>query len=533
MVEFRRHEGLHLPFDPIQCSWSQVVMQMRNALDAAGDSEQADAHFFTRQRRKLANITRIIEPMMDAIPDDLCYLHGGLALLFFLIQTREKIRRDILDVFIELPGVLTMADKKSRYFCDDVNLHSSIEDLKLTLFQTIPALIHILRPGTICENPGSRIAAPFRSFKAEDLLGQIRKKTGKVETVSRNLQDDIALKTFHYAESIHEMSATAQQHNRDIDLRILMLQRSLDQQRNDAINVQNGMFQMLTNFVSQYFVRQADMGPAAQLQMLPEPPVSSAAKREALLGILEVPEQMEAKDLKNVVRQNQAYDMASKSYGAMILSSRQFSEWFNSNDPEIVYIEGQLDSTQFGKTSPISYFCGNLAEALRVSGRDVVLRFFCGQHTAFDDRLGGPRGLIRALLAQLLRLGPTASLDEVSLEGFQGTHDAITMDELCRLFTMLIDGFPAHMTIFCIIDGLSHLEGERWRGDYGLLLEALDTIWRSSGLGARVKVLVTSPTRSRSLPQNIPPERQIRVTDRGSRIGERKQANLWEGLQER
>ncbi len=218
----------------------------------------------------------------------------------------------------------------------------------------------------------------------------------------------------------------------------------------------------------------------------------------------------------------------SKSFGAMIISSPQFQRWLASDGPDIAYVEGQLDSSKFGKTSPISYFCANLAEVFRMQDGAVILRFFCGQHVASTDRLNGPRGLVRSLLAQLLRAGSSASLDELDLENFQGTHDAIGMEDLCRLLLILLGGFPIHINIFCIIDGFSHLERDKWSQDYFCFLSVLANILASNGSSTRLKVLVTSPTKSRHLQENIREEAHIKVTDRGSRMGPKMQASLWD-----
>jgi hypothetical protein len=44
-----------------------------------------------------------------------------------------------------------MACSKSQSFPDNLSLHESIDDLKVTLFDAIPSLIEILMPGEFCE----------------------------------------------------------------------------------------------------------------------------------------------------------------------------------------------------------------------------------------------------------------------------------------------------------------------------------------------------------------------------------------------
>ncbi len=84
MDKFRLQEKAGLPFNPIKCSWSDVMLQLGMATQAAASSEQGDKHWLTGRRRKLARMTRMIEPLLEALPDDLCYLHGALALVFYV-----------------------------------------------------------------------------------------------------------------------------------------------------------------------------------------------------------------------------------------------------------------------------------------------------------------------------------------------------------------------------------------------------------------------------------------------------------------
>ncbi len=125
---------------------------------------------------------------------------------------------------------------------------------------------------------GAKIARAFRSIDGEELLSSIRSKCKKIETRARNLQGDVIFDIHRHTESIHEiskttngmvgeidvqykeivgMSQTTQEQigkiddqYKDIDNRIFQLQRTVDQQLNDAIHSQNTMFQMLKEVVS-------------------------------------------------------------------------------------------------------------------------------------------------------------------------------------------------------------------------------------------------------------------------------------------
>jgi hypothetical protein len=138
------------------------------AEDAAATTEQGDKKFLTHSRRKLNTMSKSIMPLLDAISKELWVLRGRLAIIFHvciavkllhflrlikvlqLAQYREKVRRDILDTFEDIPGIIAMGCSKSQSFAQDAKLHDSIEDLKVTLFEAIPSLIEILMPGKFC-----------------------------------------------------------------------------------------------------------------------------------------------------------------------------------------------------------------------------------------------------------------------------------------------------------------------------------------------------------------------------------------------
>jgi hypothetical protein len=80
--EYGRLEGGRLPFNPVDCSWANVFEELRKAEDAAIISGQGDKRFLTKSRRKLTIMSKSIVPLLQALPDELCVLQGGLATIF-------------------------------------------------------------------------------------------------------------------------------------------------------------------------------------------------------------------------------------------------------------------------------------------------------------------------------------------------------------------------------------------------------------------------------------------------------------------
>jgi hypothetical protein len=248
---------------------------------------------------------------------------------------------------------------------------------------------------------------------------------------------------------------------------------------------------------------------------------------EQLITLLHVPLEQEVCDLDFVLRQSKEFDSTSKSYGAVVMSSLRFQKWVVSNEADLIYVEGHLDSSRFGKTSPISYFCANLARLFRDSETSITLYFFCGQHVASNDDLQGPRGLIRSLLSQFLQIWPSAPLHGVDLAGFDGNHESIPIEDLCQTFEWLLRQIPIHSTVFCIIDDLAQFEKDRWDEDSWNVLRMLGTLIVGQEPSIRFKVLITSSTKSKRLQEYFPEELCIQVTERDRLMRQRRQQSLW------
>jgi hypothetical protein len=165
LQQYERLVDETLNFNPANCSWGVVLEELRKAQEAAAESERRGKGLFTKNRRKLGRISMIITPVLQALPDHLSILHGGLAVIFNvriassenpnvdakvsqIAQHREKNRQDILDAFEDIPEIIAMAHSKSKNFPDDKGLRDSIENLKMTLLEAIPNLVDLLRPGT-------------------------------------------------------------------------------------------------------------------------------------------------------------------------------------------------------------------------------------------------------------------------------------------------------------------------------------------------------------------------------------------------
>jgi hypothetical protein len=73
-----RSQATDLDFDLLSCTWEDVLNEMKKAEAAASESHGRETKFHA----KAWKVLDVMSPALEAIPDELCILHGGIALIF-------------------------------------------------------------------------------------------------------------------------------------------------------------------------------------------------------------------------------------------------------------------------------------------------------------------------------------------------------------------------------------------------------------------------------------------------------------------
>lgn len=262
---------------------------------------------------------------------------------------------------------------------------------------------------------------------------------------------------------------------------------------------------------------------------------------EDLLRIMDVNHLRITKDAAMVARRGPTFPAEENERAAHMVMLPQTRALMNTDDtnPTIVAVDGHFDPSQHGKISPVSYICSMLSQAMRqqtqehiaspgaghsemASSRKVVLEYYCSLHTV--DDLRGPQGLMRCLVTQLIL--------SLVANGWMGQEDAVhlpylrdveedllkerCLDAVCRLFMALTRHVPRGVPVYCFVDSWSAYEREDLRADYQVVMDTLLEATDASSLdnGANVKLLLTSPTKSRWLIGVLPPERKVALRNR-------------------
>ncbi|KAB2572579.1 hypothetical protein DBV05_g8737 [Lasiodiplodia theobromae] len=139
-----------------------------------------------------------------------------------------------------------------------------------------------------------------------------------------------------------------------------------------------------------------------------------------------------------------------------------------------------------------------------------VVQFFCGRHTSSSDPLGGPNGLIRGILAQLLRLGNfnLSFIDSRTPKEYIQRH---SLGQLTDTLKRLVRQLDRHVILFIFVDGVSLLERGEWIQDLNKVMYDLRELTWDKTVAATVKIIVTNPGKSRGLGSCIASEDRVLV----------------------
>lgn len=115
---------------------------------------------------------------------------------------------------------------------------------------------------------------------------------------------------------------------------------------------------------------------------------------------------------------------------------------------------------------------------------------------------------MNSLLAQLLLLHPDFEISHRDLEDIE----AGTLESVQLLFEKLVAQLPPTVFLFVVIDGISLYEDPARLEETRKVMEGLRVLGQcSDGIGPVVKLLVTSPTRIRHLPEGVAKDEVLSV----------------------
>lgn len=239
-----------------------------------------------------------------------------------------------------------------------------------------------------------------------------------------------------------------------------------------------------------------------------------------LLEALDVSYLASFTDLEKVLDQNNIIKPQHLGRARWLLVEDKFKIWLAPKQNDFLLVDGYCAEFGVRRISPLSVFVASLAVSMTQTLGVISLTFFCSEHFTGSDSLSGPAGLIRSLILQLLLQCPKLpepNLDFISEDLFDQIWE-FNLSALCYLFRLLVERIEQHMTIYCLIDNISELEGSihGWRRELHYLIEKLIDIAEDDRIPAIFKLLVTCGHRSIDVVSLFPKPKHIQLQTENS-----------------
>ena len=215
----------------------------------------------------------------------------------------------------------------------------------------------------------------------------------------------------------------------------------------------------------------------------------------------------------------EAVEVGATLIAQEILAQKTITNWFFNKDSDILFVEGRFSSPPYARDTPLSIMSSRVVESFGDRKHGVVLQFFCGLHNASADDMKGPCGMMRSLTSQLLQEFPAGYSFPMTVHSKRVLED-LQMAALCDLFAKTFQRITADMVLFIVIDSICFFEKNEWVRDTERAIRELQhLIDEDNGSAAEgrplLKILVTSPYRSKSVRAKLPTQCQMLVSDDG------------------
>lgn len=186
-----------------------------------------------------------------------------------------------------------------------------------------------------------------------------------------------------------------------------------------------------------------------------------------------------------------------------VVGTLEFRNWVVARGGSKLLVHGEYGGPEYSEVSPLSALCAALVQAVRTRPEFVTLVFFCGRHLdqRRDDHIGAS-GLMRSLIAQLLRQCPWACPDALGPDMSLGEIEDGDLEVLISLFFDVACRLPASKTLVIFIDGVQLYERMKFReGLYQVVDRLVELADDDGAMQSTLKVFLSSPwqTRTREL----------------------------------
>ncbi|KAF6822872.1 hypothetical protein CPLU01_11766 [Colletotrichum plurivorum] len=547
----QQHVGYTLQPNPSERDWEVLFQRVAVAETKADEPERGPFAVFNRMVVKIGEHKDEIDPWINLIPDQygLCVVKSAFAVLLSAASKYADKRQAILDAFVSVRDIIRDASTKGVHFQRDSTVYRHAGDLYESIVDAIHDLLLLAKP----RKPRS-LKWPGKSHKKDQLneapaiLKTVSDRAEALRTAVDNCRDAtiaatgkdarrtlgevqfIGWKAIEIKDIVTGLRAGQEEQNfllQKMDYKLLQTQGAFFEMAQNRDEANAKLIQTLyeqrkkdrvTITKLEHYIMQQKTGQYPSI----EPATPTRGSRAVIIlsrlfeilsdsshqpfgqdgasGAANILETRNS-ELETILTTTTKFDQRYQSQAHNLLKQDRFFDWMNQPHPDMLLVDGNIQSTAGDTVSPMSLLCANLGLTIaRLEPDAVIAQFYCGMHASprAGDAWCGPAGMLRSLAGQILAaLAARDALDLDFLDHRSFVHrlEAQDIGALCELLHALVRQFDADTSVYCVVDGVSRYDVD-FGGAFGMLDKAmqwLQDIVCDDELRPRFKVLMTVP----------------------------------------
>ncbi|RSL86555.1 hypothetical protein CEP51_002764 [Fusarium floridanum] len=461
-----------------QHSWEDVLAALREA--ESHYSSSSGLKVVHTWFRKAADKSAIVEPYVNFIPNGTytSVICAGLTFVLKACAAAKKFRDESFDLINRLPDKIDMVNQYSELYEGDLGLQSATYDLYSEILHAIQGLMYwLLKDHTFEFLKVLGLQSAYDPLKGR--LEEVGKKSARVEEAVR-LCDSKKLAEIGKGVDGIQQNFTALRNQFLEFVRVAYLNSKWFEQLLEA--------QKRTAGVGQQKQPMAYISDQELLTLLLRRH-SSDHESSQTVSLLK-------STLEQVLRAGFRMDGSEQARTRWIMNDKSVSDWFQSTESRKLLVNG---NHTLERIAPTSFFCSILVQSLKSVESIIVLAHFCGLNTTRESERSSNAGLLRDLTGQLIeqwKFGDLTCLDQETVKKLKRESPKLRLKTQRRLLRTLITALPQETPLFIFIDGINYNETEELVYGTKKAVKDLCRLIDEEGVGAMVKVFVTSAVRA-------------------------------------
>ncbi|KKP04180.1 hypothetical protein THAR02_03698 [Trichoderma harzianum] len=445
--------------------------------------------------RKAADKSNLVEPFVDFIPnsDFSSVICGGIKFILKACMASKNFREQAFELIGQLPEKVGITGQYLELYQSDAQLQEACSELFCSILSAIQSIMHWLMKGHTFEwlKP---ILQQSSYNPLEERIKDVGKSSVRVDQIIR----------LCISKQVSQISGQVNK----VEQNITWIKKA-------AETLLFGMMQQAKWYsaIEQHILSQTSQS----LERKPEVIIS----QKDLLHLLDpnaiTMHTTQKQMLKKVLNAGLSMGTEAQNRVEWLLTNKNVAHWFTSTGSQTILVNGH---GSLERITPMSFFCAMLAQSLNSTGSIIILSHFCGlqmlDRDSQDLKEQKMSGLLRSLLIQLLaqwKFPNITCLEHDFIEKLRRTSPNWSSRRHRHLFRYLVAALPQATPIFIIVDGTNYYEVADLRDDIKEVVKEVNELLSSESVGAMVKILITSPTRSFNLTQYFETNEIINVPE--------------------